>query len=301
MLYLTRQVSDSVMVIQKVTHLSQRLFRRGLYSGKRESTDLIKTLVKKYEGGSVDLIKSEFGVAHVVLNNPERRNAMSGSMMVDLLEVVEELETWTDGVGLILRGAENEANTFCSGGDLTTVHRIKGPEMGFRMSVLMNEATERLLRLPLVSACLIQGLAVGGGAELATATDWRLVTSQARVAWVQARMGVAPGWGGARRLVDIVGRQRALDLLLSCRKVDAHTGLKIGLFDHVLEDGLHDQVVSSAVNWIKDMSCNVDPGVMRSLKQMTLNTDPETEARIFAPLWGGPANLGALDRNIKHR
>ena len=50
-----------------------------------------------------------------------------------------------------------------------------------------------------------------------------------------------------------------------------------------------------------DMSCDVDPGVMRSLKQMTLNADPETEARIFAPLWGGPANLGALDRNIKHR
>lgn len=289
------------MVIQKVTHLQQRLFRRGLYSGKRESTDLIKTLVKKYEGGSVDLVKSECGVAHVVLNNPERRNAMSGSMMVDLLEVVEELETWTDGVGLILRGAENEANTFCSGGDLTTVHQIKGPEMGFRMSVLMNEATERLLRLPLVSACLIQGLALGGGAELATATDWRLVTPQARVAWVQARMGVAPGWGGARRLVDIVGRQRALALLLSCRKVDAHTGLQIGLFDHVLEDRLHDQVVSSAVNWIKDMSRDVDPGVMRSLKQMSLNTDPETEARIFATLWGGPANLGALDRNIKHR
>ena len=78
---------------------------------------------------------------------------------------------------------------------------------------------------------------MGGGAELSTATDWRLVTSQARVAWVQvreltvdqseafiltsdqsqARMGVAPGWGGARRLVDIVGRQRALTLLLSCR------------------------------------------------------------------------------------
>ena len=72
------------------------------------------------------------------------------------MQVVEELETWTDGVGLILRGAENEANTFCSGGDLNTVHKIKGPEMGFRMSVLMNEATERLQRLPLVSACLIQ-------------------------------------------------------------------------------------------------------------------------------------------------
>ena len=59
----------------------------SFFIGKRESTDLIKTLVKKYEGGSVDLVKSKCGVAHVVLNNPERRNAMSGSMMVDLLEV----------------------------------------------------------------------------------------------------------------------------------------------------------------------------------------------------------------------
>ena len=50
---------------------------------------------------------------------------------------------------------------------------------------------------------------------------------------------------------------------------------------------------------IPDTCRDVDPGVIRSLKQMTLNTDPE--ARIFAPLWGGPANLGALDRNIKHR
>ena len=80
----------------------------------------------------------------------------------------------------------------------------------------------------------LQGLAVGGGAELTTATDFRLVTPRARVAWVQvsgdqseafnhttdqsqARMGVAPGWGGARRLVNIVGRQRALELMLSCR------------------------------------------------------------------------------------
>ena len=46
---------------------------------------------------------------------------------------------------------------------------------------------------------------------------------------------------------------------------------------------------------------DVDPSVSRSMKMMTLNSDPETEARIFATLWGGPANLGALERNIKHR
>ena len=70
------------------------IWNRSSFLGKKESTDFIKTLVKKYEGGSVDLVKSECGVAHVVLNNPERRNAMSGSMMVDLLEVSSNNEMW---------------------------------------------------------------------------------------------------------------------------------------------------------------------------------------------------------------
>ena len=134
----------------------------------------------------MDLVK-EGDIAHVILNNPARRHvevevnqetvawsfrhAMSGAMMVDLMKAVEELESWTQGVGLVLRSSDGGA--FCSGehiekvvsdcnqihtagGDLTTVHQIKGPEPGFRMSRLMGEATSRLRRLPLLSVSLIQ-------------------------------------------------------------------------------------------------------------------------------------------------
>ena len=98
----------------------------------------------------------------------------AGSMMVNLLEIVEELENWEAGVGLILRGAPNKSNIFCSGGDLKTVHEISGEaaitdinlhltislysgcENGFRMSVFMSEVTKRLAALPLVSVCLLQ-------------------------------------------------------------------------------------------------------------------------------------------------
>lgn len=61
------------------------------------------------QGGCVNLVKQSNGVAHLVLNHPERRNAMSGSMMVELLEAVEELETWTSGIGVVLRGADNKS------------------------------------------------------------------------------------------------------------------------------------------------------------------------------------------------
>ena len=94
--------------------------------------------------------------------------------MVDLLDIVEELETWEAGVGLILRGAANKSNIFCSGGDLKTVQEILGETLtpltvpptsdkysgcknGFRMSIFMSEVTTRLSALPLVSVCLLQG------------------------------------------------------------------------------------------------------------------------------------------------
>ena len=83
---------------------------------------------------------------------------------------------------------------------MKTVEKLVGPEMGFAMACLMGEATARLAALPLLSVCLVGGPAVGGGAELTTCTDLRLATPTARVSFVQAVMGVAPGWGGAARL-----------------------------------------------------------------------------------------------------
>ena len=76
--------------------------------------------------------------------------------MVDMINAVEDLEAWSQGVGLVVTGADNESGTFCSGGDLTTVHQIKTPEAGFIMSMLMSEATNRLARLPLVSVSFIR-------------------------------------------------------------------------------------------------------------------------------------------------
>ena len=75
---------------------------------------------------------------------------------------------------MVLRGQENPSKVFCSGGDLKTVDLIAGSEGGFLMTTLMGAATRRLHALPLVSVCLLEGAAVGGGAELATAADFRL-------------------------------------------------------------------------------------------------------------------------------
>ena len=276
--------------------LRSRALSRCYHEGPKSSLSDCKNFLNQFEGGSVDLIKSG-SVAHLILNHPERRNAMSGVMMVQLLEKVEELESWQEGVGLVVRGQSNNSKVFCSGGDLKTVEGMPSTG-GFTMATLMSEATTRLRQLPLVSVSVLEGAAVGGGAELTTCTDFRLATAKASISFVQVKMGVAPGWGGASRLVDIVGKRKALQLMLSCQKVGLQEGLDCGLFDAEL-DGT--EPVAAAEKWLENLVVTDRAAeVVRTIKNMVVG-DPEEEARHFAPLWGGEANKAALSKQLKHR
>ncbi|NXP82637.1 ECHD1 decarboxylase, partial [Ramphastos sulfuratus] len=151
----------------KVRILQQR--RMSLYSsadGYEEGS--IKKKLQQFAGGSINLSKEDNGIGMLTLNNPKLMNAFTGTMMVELQEKVTELETWKDGKGLIICGA---GNTFCSGSDLNAVKAMSNPQASIKS---LNFAHKTLLfRLPLISVALVQGKAFGGGAELATACDFR--------------------------------------------------------------------------------------------------------------------------------
>ncbi|XP_006879036.1 PREDICTED: ethylmalonyl-CoA decarboxylase isoform X2 [Elephantulus edwardii] len=85
----------------------------------------VKKKLQQFAGGSVDLQKEENGIGILTLNNPSKMNAFSGVMMLQLLEKVIELENWTEGKGVIVRGANN---TFSSGSDLNAVKALGTPE-----------------------------------------------------------------------------------------------------------------------------------------------------------------------------
>ncbi|XP_025869141.2 ethylmalonyl-CoA decarboxylase isoform X5 [Vulpes vulpes] len=130
----------------------------------------LKKKLQQFPGGSVDLQKEDSGIGILTLNNPSKMNAFSGVMMLQLLEKVIELENWTEGKGLIVRGAKN---TFSSGSDLNAVKALATPEDGMTLCMFMQNTLTRLMRLPLISVALIQGRALGGGAEVTTACDFR--------------------------------------------------------------------------------------------------------------------------------
>ncbi|CAG2059579.1 unnamed protein product [Timema podura] len=263
----------------------------------------IRHSLQQYKGGSIDLtLDDDTSIATLCLNHPEKKNAISGQMMADLEDSVNTLERWSQGKGVILYGSNG---MFCSGGDLDMVRQISNPDDGYRMASFMQHLLDRLQKLPIISLALIEGSgALGGGAELAISCDYRLLTSSAAgIGFVHARMGIAPAWGGGIRLVHTVGPHQALDLLLTARVVPPQEAVKIGLVSSIIdsEDGL-----GQATKWLCEKT-KFDTTVVRAIKEIVSNARDDSncdllseERKIFAPLWGGPANKAALLKNIRH-
>ncbi|XP_051577568.1 ethylmalonyl-CoA decarboxylase [Myxocyprinus asiaticus] len=265
----------------------------------------IREKLRAFTGGSIELQKQESGIAVLTVNNPARMNAFTGSMMLELEERVHELETWSEGKGVIVQGA---AGTFCSGSDLNAVRAIANPHDGMKMCEFMQSTLTRLLRLPLISVALVEGRALGGGAELTTACDFRLMTSDGVIQFVHKHMGLVPGWGGAARLVRIVGSQNALKLLGGAKKVDPDFGKQIGLVDEVLHCSSDERNTRAhAEQWLNQFIKGPAP-VIRAVKKVVISGRElpfdealKTERNVFGTVWGGPANLEALALKTKHK
>ncbi|XP_066850417.1 ethylmalonyl-CoA decarboxylase isoform X3 [Anser cygnoides] len=178
---------------------------------------------------------------------------------------------------------------------------------GMNMCMFMQNTLTRLMRLPLISVALIQGKAIGGGAELTTACDFRLMTPGSEIRFVHKHMGLVPGWGGAARLVRIVGSGAALRLLSGALKADPERALRLGLSEETLLSSEESASLEEARAWLSQYT-EGPASVIRAVKQVVtagrelpLEDALRTEKDVFGTVWGGPANLQALVRRPKHK
>ena len=222
--------------------------------------------------------------------------------MVELADIIEELADWREGKAVLLRGA---GGNFCSGVDLRFVRQITDPTGAAIMCQFMQATLGRLLALPLVSVALVEGYALGGGAELTTACDYRLVTPDTTIRFVQALRGVTPGWGGGCRLVDLVGRRTALHLLSSGRPLRGQQAVAVGLADDVVAT---DSALDEAVAWLTERT-PASPALTQAVKRVVVNAAAaqskpgalEREKEIFCLLWSGEEHEAVLSQDLKHK
>jgi len=238
-------------------------------------------------------------LATVTLKNYEQRNSLTGKMMVELAEAVDQLELEQSCTGLVLKG---EGGAFCSGANLQLARDfLVTSEHGGAMCELMTDTLTRLRRLPMVSVAAIEGAAVGGGAELTTACDFRIISRAAAVQFVQAKMGVSTGWGGAGRLVGLVGRREALKLLCWAPKLTAEQAKEIRLMDEVCEPG---HAYNEAIEFLQPVLAAESPEAVRALKRAVASADDFSldkshifEKQAFKSVWGGKHNRSKLTKS----
>ena len=175
-------------------------------------------------------------VATITLNRPEKLNAFHDDMLMALVDAIDECEQRDEVRVLILTGA---GRGFCAGGDVTAM----GAEADNRPGVTKRHIVDYIqafprrvarLKKPIIAA--VNGVATGGGMDLALACDFRTAATTARFAETYAKIGLLPGGGGAYFLPRIVGTAKALELLLTADFIDANEALSIGLVNHVFAD-----------------------------------------------------------------
>ena len=220
------------------------------------------------------LVSKDGAVATVTFNRPEVRNAISHGMWVELREVARELSA-DDGVRcVVFRGGGEEA--FSAGADIKDFaeHRHDSASAAGYAEVFEG-AMDLVEEMPKPTISMIRGFCIGGGIEFATATDIRIASEDSRFGVPIARIGVVAGYKEVRRLVVLVGRGNAAQMLLGGDIIDAAEAYRIGLVTKVVPgEALEEEVYGLArrVARLAPLSHRAHKAVIR-----TVSTNPGLE------------------------
>jgi enoyl-CoA hydratase len=170
------------------------------------------------------------GIAFVTIDRPDKLNALNDDVIAELAHAAGEIESRTDIRGAILTGSGSKA--FVAGADIAELAK-QGPIDGKARSRRGQLAFRKLEQCgkPIIAA--VNGFALGGGCELAMACHIRLASDKAKFGQPEVTLGIGPGYGGTVRLPRLVGKGRALELLLTAEMIDAQEAYRIGLVNAV--------------------------------------------------------------------
>ncbi|MGA8656548.1 MAG: enoyl-CoA hydratase-related protein [Chthoniobacterales bacterium] len=171
-------------------------------------------------------------VAEIVLDRPEKLNALDPDMLGQLGEAVTEVEENSAIRVVVLRA--NGDRAFCVGADIYAWSALSPLQMWSEWIRRGHRIFEQLATLRQPVICAVNGLAFGGGLELALAADIRLAANDASFAMPEVKLGTVPGWGGTKRLPELIGASRAKQLIFSGAPISAQIAERWGLVNEIV-------------------------------------------------------------------
>ena len=173
----------------------------------------------------------ENGILTITINRPEKLNALNKDVFTDLNSVVDEIQSNNWIKSAMITGSGTKA--FIAGADIAELASLSAEEA----KTLAKRGQEIFFKIeqskkPIIAA--VNGFALGGGCELAMACHFRIASENAKFGQPEVNLGLTPGYGGTQRLVQLIGKGRAIELLISAKMIDANTALQYGLVNYVV-------------------------------------------------------------------
>jgi len=178
------------------------------------------------------IVTAENGIGQITINRPSKLNALNRATIQELHDAFENLESNSDVRVIIITGEGEKA--FVAGADISEFASFtiqEGAQLAAQGQELLFNFIENL-RKPVIAA--VNGFALGGGLELAMACHFRIASDNAKMGLPEVSLGVIPGYGGTQRLPQLIGKGRAMEMIMTAGMVSAEEGFRSGLVNHVV-------------------------------------------------------------------
>lgn len=170
------------------------------------------------------------GILEIAINRPDKMNALNQELMKELALVIDEVYKNTEVYSAIITGTGPKA--FVAGADISEFLALSA-EQGTELAKLGHMVFQRIEESPKPIAAAVNGFALGGGCELAMACHFRVVSDNAKFGQPEVNLGIIPGYGGTQRLVQLIGKGKALELMMTGDMIGAEEARRLGWANHV--------------------------------------------------------------------
>ncbi|MEJ2779116.1 enoyl-CoA hydratase/isomerase family protein [Stygiolobus sp. RP850M] len=175
-------------------------------------------------------LKKEPPLGWIYLNRPDKLNAINEQLMKDLRQAVDELVA-DDQIRVIVITGLGKA--FCAGADISQFKTLNGLT-AWEFAKKGRELMDYIENLPKPTIAMINGYALGGGLELAMACDIRIAAEEAQVGLPEITLGIYPGFGGTQRLIRLIGKGKAMEMMMTGDRIPAREAERLGLVNKVV-------------------------------------------------------------------
>lgn len=228
---------------------------------------------------TIQLKLEDSGIAHLMIHRPKKLNALNNQVLNELDSAIASMEESAEVAALLITGSGEKA--FVAGADIGELKELDG-KSGRKASEKGQRIFERIEQFPVPTIAVIDGYALGGGAELAMAAHMRIASPNAVIGLPEVTLGLIPGYGGTQRLARLTGMAKAFEMVLSGEPVKAEDALRIGLVNRVAE-----HAENEARELLSKILKNGPLAVRKAIKAVHASGSAngfETEATLFGEL-----------------